>query len=84
MQGGSQVVRSDQKKLDKIKRMREAPTTGKDILMDQERADIIKYAEVLGMDSETLVERLLIQVRELMDQPVAAMRMQAEQEGCTP
>jgi hypothetical protein len=40
-------------------------------LADQERADIVKYAEILGVEGEVLVGRLLLQVKELTDQPVA-------------
>jgi hypothetical protein len=74
MQGGSQIVRSDQKRLDEIKRMREALAAGKPVLTDQEKADIVEYAESLGVDGEAMVEKLLVQVRELTDQLVAAMR----------
>ncbi len=47
---------------------------GKLVLADQERANIIKYAEILGVEGEVLVGRLLLPVKELTDQPVAVMR----------
>jgi hypothetical protein len=78
MQGGCQVIRFDQKRLDEIKRMREALTAGKPVFTDQEKADIVKYAVVLGVDGEAIAEKHLIQVRELADQLVAAMRMVKE------
>ncbi len=43
-------------------------------MADQERADIVKYAGVLGVEGEVLVGRLLLQVKELTDQPVAVKR----------
>jgi hypothetical protein len=43
-------------------------------LADQERADIVKYAEILGVEGEVLVGGLLLQVKELTDQPVADIR----------
>jgi hypothetical protein len=67
-------MRSDQKKLDEIKRIGEALAAGKPILTDQKKANIVKYAMMLGEDGETMVEELLGQVRELMDQLVATMR----------
>jgi hypothetical protein len=63
IQSGSQIVQSDQKKLDEIKRIRKALAAGKPVLADQERADIVNYAEILGVEREMLEERLLIQVR---------------------
>jgi hypothetical protein len=64
MQGSSQVIRSDQKRLDEFKHLREALATGKPILMDQEKAEITKYAAVLGKDGEVGAEELVAQVRE--------------------
>jgi hypothetical protein len=53
---------------------KEALAAGKPILADQERADIVKYAGILGMEGEVLVGRLLLQVKELTDQSVAVKR----------
>ncbi len=44
------------------------------ILTDQEKANIVKYTEILGMEREVMVGRLLLHVKELADQPVAIMR----------
>jgi hypothetical protein len=74
MQGGSKIVRSNQKKLDKIKWIREALAAGKPILAEQERANVVKYAGILGVEGEVLVGRLLLRVKELTDQPVAIKR----------
>ncbi len=60
--------------MDEIKRIREALASGNPALADQEKTDIIKYAGILGMDGEMLVGKLLVQVRELVDQPVAVLR----------
>ncbi len=63
MLDSSQIVRSDQKKLDEIKQVREALTAGKLVLADQERANIVKYAEILGLEGEVLAGRLLLPVK---------------------
>ncbi len=68
-------MRSDLKKLDKIKHKREALAGGKPILMGQEKADDDKYAMMLGEDGEAMVDELLRHVREFMVQTVATMRI---------
>ncbi len=47
-------------------------------MTDQEKADVVKYAMMLGRDGETMIEELLGEVRELTDQSVAATRMVKE------
>jgi hypothetical protein len=49
--------------LDEIKQVREALAAGKLVLADQERANIVKYAEILGVEGEVLVGRLLLPVK---------------------
>jgi hypothetical protein len=75
MQGGNQILRSDQKRLDKIRCFREAIATGKPVLADQEKIKIINHATVLGEDEEAVVEELLVRVRESSSQPADVMRM---------
>jgi hypothetical protein len=75
MQSSNQVLRSDQKRLDEIKCLREALASGRPILTDQEKAEITKYALVLGKDWEVVAEELLAQVRESTNQPANIMRI---------
>jgi hypothetical protein len=58
-----QIPRSDQKKMDEIKRIREAMATGRSILTDTEKVVITENEKVLGMSGEYYIERLLAKVR---------------------
>jgi hypothetical protein len=62
MQGGRQLPRSDQKKLDKVRRAREAMATGGPILNDIEKDKIAEYAKILGTGGVYHVEKLLARV----------------------
>jgi hypothetical protein len=50
--GGHQLVRSDQKKMDELKRLREAMASGEPILTDRDKAEIAECTEILGVDGE--------------------------------
>jgi hypothetical protein len=64
MQGGNQVLWSTQKRLEDVKRIREAIATGASILTDQERRKIIRQAALPGEDGEIMIEEILDRVRE--------------------
>jgi hypothetical protein len=75
MQGGSQVLRSTEKRLEDVKRIWEAISTGASVLTDQERRQIIQQAALLGEDGETMIEEILDRVREVVSQPADVLRM---------
>jgi Flp pilus assembly pilin Flp len=65
----------DQKRLDEVRRIREAMALGSSILADKERAEIVEYARIVGMGGEVLVGKLLTQIEEQAGQPLAVMKM---------
>ncbi len=75
MQGGGQLVRSNQKRLDEVRRIRDAIATGRPVLTEQERSEITQHAASLGKDWEALVEELLVRVKELASQQADILRM---------
>jgi hypothetical protein len=79
MQGGSQVLRSTQKRLEDVKHISEAIAAGTSILMDQEERQIIQQAALLGEDGEAMIEEVLDRAREVAIQPADVLR---QVEGC--
>jgi hypothetical protein len=65
----------DQKRLDEVRRIREAMALGSSNLAGKERTDIVEYTRIMGMGGEVLVGRLLAQIEEQAGQPVAVMKM---------
>jgi hypothetical protein len=55
MQGASQLVWSNQKKLDEVKCIRDAIATGRSVLTDQERRVITQQAALMGEDREAVI-----------------------------
>jgi hypothetical protein len=75
MQGTSQVLCSTQKRLEEIKRVRDAIANGDSVLTDQEVKQITQEAALLGEDGDTMIGEILNQVKEVMNQPVDGLRM---------
>jgi hypothetical protein len=76
MQATHQIPRSDQKKMDEIKRIHKAMATCGSILTDIEKGVITENAKVLGMSGEYHIERLLAKLNEEgNEQPATMMRM---------
>jgi hypothetical protein len=76
MQATHQIPRSDQKKMDEIKRIHKAMATRGSILTDIEKGVITENAKVLGMSGEYHIERLLAKLNEEgNEQPATMMRM---------
>ncbi len=75
MQGGSQLVRSDLKRLDEVRRIREAMASGNPVLVDKEKGEITEYVRILDVNGEMMMERLLAQIEEQVGPPVAVMKM---------
>jgi preprotein translocase subunit Sss1 len=55
MQGGNQLPRSNQKRLDKVRRIREAMASGSSVLVNKEKAENDEYAKIMVVDGEVLV-----------------------------
>jgi hypothetical protein len=73
MQATSQpLLRSNQKRLEEVRRIREALTTGASVLTDQEVGQIKEQAALLGEDGEAMVEKILDQAKEFAGQPAIA------------
>jgi hypothetical protein len=72
MQGGHQLPRLDQKRIDEVRRLREAMASGRPIPTDKEKAE--EYAGIMGMDGELLMDRLLAKIeKQAKGQHVASM-----------
>jgi hypothetical protein len=76
MQGGNHLPQSDQKRLDEVRQIREAMASGGPILVDKERTEIIRYTEIMVMDGELFLDRLLSKIEEqAKGQPMVAMKV---------
>jgi hypothetical protein len=75
MQAGSQLVRSNKKRLEKVRPIRDAIATGRSVLTDQERNEITQWAAWLGEGGEAMIEELLDCVKEVAGQPADVLRM---------
>jgi hypothetical protein len=74
MQGGSQLVRSNRKKLDEVKNIRDAIATRRSVSTDQERREITQQAALLGEDGDSMIEEILDRVKEVASQPADVLR----------
>jgi hypothetical protein len=54
MQGTNQVLRTTQKRLEEVKRIRDIMTNGDSVLTDQEVRQIRQQATLLGEDGDVL------------------------------
>jgi hypothetical protein len=75
MQGGSQLAWLNQKRLEEVRRIRDAIATGTSVLTDQERGKITQWAALLGEDGEAMIKELLDRVKEVAGQPADILRM---------
>jgi hypothetical protein len=75
MQGTSQLIWSNQKRLEYVWHIREAITNGTSILTDQEVGQIKEQAALLGEDGGAMVGKILNQVKELAGQPADVLKM---------
>jgi DNA repair ATPase RecN len=75
MQGTSQVLQSTQKRLEEVKRIRNAIANGDSVLTDQEMRQIMQQAALLGEDGDAMIGEILNQVKEVMNQPADVLRM---------
>jgi hypothetical protein len=75
MQSSQQVPQSDQKKMEDIRRIREAIAKGASVLTDQETEYIKQQAALLGEDGEAAIGRDLYKARELASQSANVLRM---------
>jgi hypothetical protein len=75
MQGTSQLIRSNQKRLEDVWRIREANANGTSILTDQEVGQIKEQAALLGEYGGAMVGRILDQAKELAGQPADVLKM---------
>jgi hypothetical protein len=69
MQGTNHVLQSTQKRLEKVKRIRDAIANGDFVLKDQEVRQIMQQAPLLGEDGDAMIGEILNQVKEVMNQP---------------
>jgi hypothetical protein len=75
MQGTNQVLQSTQKRLEKVKRIRDAIAKGDSVLTDQEVRQIMQQAALLGEDGDAMIGEILNQVKEVMNQPGDDLRL---------
>ncbi len=75
MQDGSQLVQSNQKRLEEVRCIRDAIATRRSALADQEKSEITQRGASFCEDGEAMIEEILDCVEEAACQPVDVLRM---------
>jgi hypothetical protein len=75
MQGTSQLIQSNQKRLEEVRRIRYSIVNGTSILTDQEVGQIKEQAALLGEDGGAMVGKILNQTKELAGQLADVLKM---------
>jgi hypothetical protein len=75
MQGSGQILRSTQKRVEEVKRIREAIEKGDSILMDQEVRQVTQQPVLLGKDEDAMVGEILNLTKEIGNQLADVLRV---------